>query len=470
MDTSIVRIEGIEIENFKNVKYGCLRLDNLRKNYKTSILGLYGQNGSGKTALIDALVLLKHLLKGEIIPSKYAECINVDSDNATFSFKFQITNNNKLDFNEYIVKYKFSIRKDIDENVSNLNQNVKYKVTVFNESLSASISKGKIKSRAVTIIDTNTEKVFKPETKYKEIIGNDKNQETDLLVSKKFSEKTSRSFIFSKELLTIITKNCSNNHYLNIYSRLVKYGNYELFIIDTTASGLISINAGLPFAFNYEYQGHKAFGTIMIQLNGVSAIPKPALEVVEKVVSSMNLVLKEIIPGLIIDIKNLGTQIQENGVETCSIQLLSCKNNKNIPLQYESEGIKKIISILNLLINVYNKPSITVAIDELDAGIFEYLLGELLRIIAEKGKGQLIFTSHNLRPLETLDRGFIAFTTTNPACRYIRFINVKNNNNLRDFYYRDIMLGEQSEPVYEATNNAFIDLAFKKAGVSCYDA
>ena len=65
------------------------------------------------------------------------------------------------------------------------------------------------------------------------------------------------------------------------------------------------------------------------------------------------------------------------------------------------------------------------AIDELDSGIFEYLLGEILRIISEKGKGQLIFTSHNLRPLETIDKGFVAFTTTNVNNRYIRFSNVK---------------------------------------------
>ena len=64
-------------------------------------------------------------------------------------------------------------------------------------------------------------------------------------------------------------------------------------------------------------------------------------------------------------------------------------------------------------------------VDELDAGIFEYLLGELLKVISEKGKGQLIFTSHNLRPLETIDKGFIAFTTVNPENRYIRFVNVK---------------------------------------------
>ena len=76
----------------------------------------------------------------------------------------------------------------------------------------------------------------------------------------------------------------------------------------------------------------------------------------------------------------------------------------------------------------------------------------------------MIFTSHNLRPLETIDRGFVAFTTMNPKNRYIRMTNVKNNNNLRDFYYRDITLGEQSEVVYDPTNNYEIALAFQEAG------
>ena len=106
----------------------------------------------------------------------------------------------------------------------------------------------------------------------------------------------------------------------------------------------------------------------------------------------------------------------------------------------------------------------TVAIDELDSGVFEYLLGEILRILAEKGKGQLVFTSHNLRPLETLDKCFIAFTTTNPQNRYIRMNNVKTTNNLRDFYYRDIVLGEQNELVYDLTNNSEIAMAFREAG------
>lgn len=178
----------------------------------------------------------------------------------------------------------------------------------------------------------------------------------------------------------------------------------------------------------------------------------------------MNTVLTQIVPGLTIGIMDMGLTVSADGVKSHSFQLMSNKNNKQIPLCYESEGIKKIISILQLFIVMYNVSSITIAIDELDSGIFEYLLGELLRILSEKGKGQLIFTSHNLRPLETIDRGFIAFTTTNPDNRYIRLSNIKENNNLRDFYFRDIVLGEQNEEIYDTTNNSEIALAFREVG------
>jgi hypothetical protein len=202
----------------------------------------------------------------------------------------------------------------------------------------------------------------------------------------------------------------------------------------------------------------------MLPLESPIVIPQKMLSMVGKIICNMNIVLEQIIPKLTIKIKELGTELIDDGQTGVRIQLMSAKNSKEIALKYESEGIKKIISILQLLIVVYNQSSITVAVDELDAGVFEYLLGELLRIISEKGKGQLIFTSHNLRPLETMDKGFIAFTTVNPSNRYIRFNNVKENNNLRDFYYRDIMLGEQNEMVYEPTNNAEISFAFREAG------
>lgn len=45
--------------------------------------------------------------------------------------------------------------------------------------------------------------------------------------------------------------------------------------------------------------------------------------------------------------------------------------------------------------------------------------------------------------------------------------NIKDNNNLKDYYFRDIILGEQNEELYEPTNNAEISLAFREAGELC---
>ena len=45
---------------------------------------------------------------------------------------------------------------------------------------------------------------------------------------------------------------------------------------------------------------------------------------------------------------------------------------------------------------------------------------------------------------------------------------IKTNGNLRDFLYKDIVLGEQDESVYETTSNYEIAFAFRDALSSCW--
>lgn len=462
MGKSYIRMENISIENFKNVKSGTLDFENKRNNYRASILGLYGQNGSGKTALIDALKILKYALCGRSIPEKYGDYIHVDENYSTLKFQFKMQKNEIL----YEIWYQFSIKKIIDGTLSNedsINDEVKYKAEIYDEVLSFAYMADKEKLRKNSLIDTKTSDVFIPKSKFREFLGEDSLDVTEWLVTKRLAQAQGRSFVFSREMINAFRKNCKNEKYMDVIEGLYKFGNRELFVIDTENAGLISMNA-LPLSFKYKDGNSEAVGNLMFALNKPSPIPEEAMDLVKKIITNMNIVLEQIVPGLTIGFEDLGPTVLKEGKTGRLLQLMSLKNNKAISLQYESEGIKKIVSILQLLIVVYNNPSITVAIDELDAGIFEYLLGELLNIISEKGKGQLIFTSHNLRPLETIDKGFIAFTTTNPNKRYIRMVNVKGNNNLRDFYYRDIVLGEQNEPVYNSTNNFEIALAFREAG------
>lgn len=466
---NIVRIESITIQNFKNIKNGYLSFENSKKNYAASILGLYGQNGSGKTALIDALELLRLAISGKSLPQHFANFINVDSESVTIKYALKVQSDKYK--SAYDVVYELSLKREIDDsdqNMDNPSTNENYKAIIVDEILSYSYEPeiGK-RERFATIIDTRTEndKPFVPVAKYNVLVGKSKETLTNLMVAKQLARATSRSFIFSKELVNIIRQKCQKDYHRYLIDRMMVFGNYELFVINTSNTGLISMDA-LPLSFRYSENGKATVGNMLLKLNEPTLIPEQALGIVKKVVENMNIVLQQIIPGLTIGVRELGTQLNPNGSLGCRVQLISKKNSKEIPLKYESEGIKKIVSILQLLIVVYNKASITVAIDELDSGVFEYLLGEILRIISEKGKGQLIFTSHNLRPLETIDKGLIAFTTTNPDNRYIRMTNVKSSNNLRDFYYRDIILGEQDEPVYDTTNNYEIALAFREAGAS----
>jgi hypothetical protein len=413
---------------------------------------------------------LKYAISGMTIPSKFGDYVNVDSDFATIKYIFSVTTS----MGKYEAYYELSIKKISEGSSNNIytehNVSENFKTVVFDEVLSYSFENENKKIRKSQLIDTRCTDVFIPESKYNCLIGKDKAKKTDLLVAKKLSYSSSKSFIFSKELLTAIRENHKGttdfNRHIELLEALVFYGNFELFVINTANSGMISLNA-LPLSYRYEKDNINSVGSILLSLENSIVIPEEAVNKINNLISNVNIVLSQIIPGLTISVKNLGSQVLQNGLIGYKIELMSNKNSKEIPLRYESEGIKKITSVLQLLIAVYNRPSITVAIDELDAGIFEYLLGELLRIISDKGKGQLIFTSHNLRPLETLDKGFIAFTTTNPSNRYIRLTNIKDNNNLRDFYFRDIILGEQNEEVYAQTNNSEIAFAFREAGEIC---
>lgn len=476
MKNVIVRIESFVIDNLKNVVHGSLELENSHKSYNASILGLYGQNGSGKTSVIDALTLLKCALCGSPVPSRFADLINVDAECAILQFDINITNKDTSEV--YYVKYRFKVRKEIDDTNHNtdnpIQQNSKVRPVIFAERLSYIYENINGRDRSQTLADTTKGNVFGPKPSYEMLIDSKKAPTIKLMVAKQLTQSMSRSFLFSKELLTAIREsakdeeglltNVKDAKSLFVLESLVNFGNHELFVIDNQTNGLITGLNALPLAFRYEGDKSGFGGNLYINLNGPSSVPSDAFGIVQKVMQHMNVVLSEIIPGLTISVVKLGERLTEESVVFVDFQVVSHKNSKDIPLQYESDGIKKIVSILHLLIGVFNLPSLTVAIDELDAGIFEYLLGEMLYVISEKGKGQLIFTSHNLRPLETLDRGFIAFTTTDPEERYVRIANLKSNNNLRATYYRNIILEDGSARFYDATSNHKIAFAFRKAG------
>ena len=84
------RIAAIQVFDFKNVKKGELEFKNNENYPYGSVLGLYGQNGSGKTALIEVLSLVKTVLCGQSVSLDFANHINVDASFCKIVVQFTI--------------------------------------------------------------------------------------------------------------------------------------------------------------------------------------------------------------------------------------------------------------------------------------------------------------------------------------------------------------------------------------------
>lgn len=459
---NIVRLQEIQVKNFKNVINGTVNFHSFKKkryfsnSYNADILGIYGQNGSGKTSMVEAIDILKTILSGQKIDKNIKNLLSYNTDSACFKFIFTI----QVEEKKYMVNYKFKLRCNNDED----------RVEIYKESLN--YAKIELDAKKVDVaksiinfdMDKESEEIFLPMKNYNIVVR--EGEKTNLIVSKEFAKENSTSFIFNKRSMEIFEKSFKEED--GVYYEIIRsLQNYAIasFVIKNDYLGHVDLSAIMPLNFLIDSQKGLARGMLMIGLFDTNTVSIEILEILNKIIEQINIVLSSLIPGLTIETRIIKEELMENGKVGKVLELLSVRESGRIPLKYESDGIKKIISILSALIAMYNNERICVVIDELDSGIFEFLLGELLSVLKEKAKGQLIFTSHNLRALEVLDKYDMIFTTANPENRYIRLKYVKNSNNLRDFYLRQIFLGGQDEVIYKKTKSYAISRAFRKAGV-----
>lgn len=452
MNQEIVRLLELKINNIKNVKNGEIDLinySNIKNNFNLKIgdiLGIYGQNGSGKTTVVDAMGILKNILIGEKLTLN--ELITIGEENCTLAFKFYI----EILQNKYIVDYKIELKKT-DKEVTINNETIKY----------SSLIEGKwTKNQTLIEIPYNLNGI-KPKTKFAKILKNEKRL-IDLKVAEGISKKMNTSFLFSKDIKDIFEKVYGNNtDLILILETLKKYGMFDLFVVTNKEIGMINLNIFLPLRIKRVTSS----GSIPISIGKNEEniiVDEKVYKDVQKTVKEINIVLKTIIPGMSLSLFEQKRELVGKNDVNIVAELVSVRGEDEIPLRNESDGIKRIVSILGALIGAYNQRNVCLVIDEIDSGVFEYLLGELLEIFSLDMSGQIIFTSHNFRILEKIKKESVVFTTTNPDNRYVRLKYVKPNNNLRDLYLREMIIQEQDEELYKETDSYEIRRSLYKAG------
>lgn len=464
MDTNfLVRILKVELKNFKNVRNGEIKfmnysnVENDAEIKDVDLLGIYGQNGSGKTAMIEALDILQHILSGEEISFSNFEGL-LDEENLTRITTYFYINGKE----GYKVKYEVNLRKNTvdkkieidEETLTSWTKGAKWKSekSIRFQNPFYSIDE-MLKNNIADIITKPT--TYKKDLSFVSVIQN-------LSV---YCAQKNISIFFNKLMMETFKETEKETILCDILDKMSTFAHGYFHVVKVNQLGLINNSDVIPINFHQEKQGIISNGCLPLFMNGHGTISENIYEHLEAAIKSINMALKAIVPNLHIELERISEEVDQEGIKTIKVDVYSVRNGKKFLTKYESEGIKRIISLLNYLISAYNYPGICLVIDELDAGIFEYLLGDLLGVLFEGAKGQLIFTSHNLRVLERLSMKNIVCSTTNPDNRYIVLTGVDTNNNHRDFYIRALALGGQKEELYDSQDLQSIEYAFRSAGL-----
>ncbi|WP_025730090.1 AAA family ATPase [Atopobacter phocae] len=366
-------LSEVTVKHLKNVAYGHVVFQANTFDGYHHVVGIYGPNGSGKTTVLEALHLISELWKGKALTQATLDILPFDQP-ATVAVVFQL--------NETInVHYEVTIERTLDQPAF---------ATVLHE---------KLTTQAVHEVDATSQVVFDWQSSHLAEI------------TQTNQEQLTSPFILNEDHSTL-------------QAEWVHRLKDEIAprIIYISKQAMDESRIWLP-----DRQQHSSDALNWIDYESQHVLSDEAIDQLNKRLIPLNQVLQALLPDLAV----VATSTEQNQLEIWAV-----RSDRRLLLTYESTGTKKIIQLISALINVYHDEAAIVLIDELDSGIYEYLLGELLEVMQRGARGQLIFTSHNLRPLEILEPHQIYFATFTQSNRYVQPTFDQEETNLRDAYLR----------------------------------
>ena len=456
MENFDCKILSLDFHHLKNTNHG--RIDFMSAEAFASedddfgnVFGIYGQNGSGKSTAILALSILQSLFLFQPVRDEAGLSISGWSPDADITLSLGFRFSGSL----FVFDYAVSLKKQADGGFM-----------IAQETLaSKAYNQGRWFKFAPTF---NVGQALDPGL----IFGTDTNLKNiahslliDTAKSLGSSLATKRSVIFDPSLHDALGKK-NNAEMLKLSQVINVIHNWALgsFIVSSTVDqGCIESLGLLPLRIRHQDKDGGMVGAVPINLFQRNSIPDDVFKNVEEVINQFNIVVPAFLPNTKIQIAKLNDPSKSQPGMT-TFELMSLVNGYPIPLRNESDGTKRIISLCSSLFACYADEAVVLAVDEFDAGIFEYLFGEIIEVLSKGAAGQLLFTSHNLRPLEVLAPKSLILTTTDPEDRYEFFKGLKATNNPRDVYLRNAFLHTGSDRFYQPTSEYDITKAFMTIG------
>jgi AAA15 family ATPase/GTPase len=254
-----VRIKHIELTNFKGVQHGVIDF-NCAKEFipydtKADILGLYGQNGSGKSSLVEAIDLVKGIISGARITPYYTRFIDVLTGFAVIciEFDFQYTNGDVVSVS-YEAKLEVKTNKENEHGTETASadntENEKKYLAISDEIIKTNLYADGSIGRIHTIIDTSKYLLCPDSLAEYYYDKSSKNVLDDLAYLKRRLYEDSQSFVFnhavSESFNLVNTENASSRYY-EILAELNLFATSFLYVTGSRAPGTVAYNYMLRF-------------------------------------------------------------------------------------------------------------------------------------------------------------------------------------------------------------------------------
>ena len=263
-----------------------------RPRYLKDVLGIYGQNSSGKTTFLHALDILKSLLTGKSITEHLSKHFALLNKSAEISFHFSIL----TDTGEKIrAVYSVILEK------SNIIETLK--TTYFRD------KKWSYLKAAISCDLSDTQTLFLPKSREKEYWGFNQEYYAELRVNKLLCAKELRSFIFSEEFLELLDRVKIDSPDASVIRTLHKFGVDNLFVILQRPSDLMFLDTPPNTHLSPEHTITKPFA---LPLDKPFLLSESMYPVIRQAIDTVNTVLMELIPQTRIALRSLGNELLEN--------------------------------------------------------------------------------------------------------------------------------------------------------------
>lgn len=345
-----------------------------------NVKAIYGENGAGKTAIITAVQTLIQLIRNKKYLSDSRslillnELINKKTNSSTISCEFVIDKNYFR-----IYRYSISLIRNNENDITISNEQMAYRSssssawkTVYKIDNNKFVEFGFSKS-LLAYVDNITKNllqtqsfvsILNSEEAFKELCAN--------------AEKNNKERVFVDSIFDILVFSRRTYAYLDTDDQHISYVSNQMFhVLDEKRPRIIP---QIDF----------------IKVADV-VVSKEFLPKYKETISNLYQFIKIFKPEL----KNIEVDAREtNDKFICN--LIFVYDSYQLFGEFESTGVKKLVRVFTALQNI-DRGNI-VFIDEFDANIHDVYLCKILEYFIQFSSGQLCFTTHNLGPMEVLDK------------------------------------------------------------------